>query len=47
MEFNANKGTKLKATVGVHLEPMGIYSHKIKNLKDTDFERENYEDQDK
>ncbi|WP_297881089.1 MetQ/NlpA family ABC transporter substrate-binding protein [uncultured Campylobacter sp.] len=33
-EFNANKGTKLKATVGVHLEPMGIYSHKIKNLKD-------------
>lgn len=34
VEFNANRGTKLKATVGVHLEPMGIYSHKIKNLKD-------------
>lgn len=31
-EFNANKGTKLIKTVGVHLEPMGIYSKKIKNL---------------
>ena len=33
-EFNKNKGTHLVKTVGVHLEPMGIYSHKIKNLKD-------------
>lgn len=33
-EFNANKGTHLVKTAGVHLEPMGIYSKKIKSLKD-------------
>ena len=33
-EFNKNKGTHLVKTVGVHLEPIGIYSAKIKNLKD-------------
>ena len=34
LEFNKNKNTKLVATVNVHLEPMGVYSHKIKNLAD-------------
>lgn len=33
-EFNANKGTKIIKTVGVHLEPMGVYSKKIKNIAD-------------
>ncbi len=33
-EFNKNKGTKLVKTVGVHLEPMGVYSKKIKSLKE-------------
>lgn len=33
-EFNKNKGTNLVKTVGVHLEPMGVYSKKIKNLSD-------------
>lgn len=33
-EFNANKGTHLVKTAGVHIEPMGIYSKKIKSLKD-------------
>ncbi|PPB73245.1 MetQ/NlpA family ABC transporter substrate-binding protein [Campylobacter hyointestinalis] len=33
-EFNANKSTHLVKTAGVHLEPMGIYSKKIKSLKD-------------
>ncbi len=33
-EFNANNGTHLTETVGVHLEPMGVYSHKIKSLKE-------------
>lgn len=33
-EFNKNKGTKLINTVSVHIEPMGIYSKKIKDLKD-------------
>lgn len=32
-EFNANKGTHLVKTVGVHLEPMGVYSKKLKSLK--------------
>lgn len=32
-KFNKDKGTKLVKTVGVHLEPMGIYSKKIKDLK--------------
>ncbi|PSM51378.1 DL-methionine ABC transporter MetINQ, substrate-binding protein [Campylobacter blaseri] len=33
-EFNKNKGTNLVETVGVHLEPMGVYSKKIKNLSE-------------
>lgn len=33
-KFNAERGTKLKAICKVHVEPMGIYSHKIKDLKD-------------
>jgi len=33
-EFNKNKGTHLVKTVSVHLEPIGIYSTKIKSLKD-------------
>ncbi|EAH8299348.1 MetQ/NlpA family ABC transporter substrate-binding protein [Campylobacter fetus] len=33
-EFNVNKGTHLVKTVGVHLEPMGVYSKKLKSLKD-------------
>ena len=33
-EFNKNKGTHLVKTVGVHLEPMGVYSKKIKDIKD-------------
>lgn len=31
-EFNKNKGTTLVHTAGVHLEPMGVYSKKIKSL---------------
>ncbi|CZE48149.1 MetQ/NlpA family ABC transporter substrate-binding protein [Campylobacter geochelonis] len=33
-EFNKNKGTHLIKTVGVHLEPMAVYSKKIKDLKE-------------
>lgn len=33
-EFNKNKGTHLVKTVGVHLEPMGMYSKKIKSLNE-------------
>lgn len=33
-EFNKNKGTKLVKTINVHIEPMGLYSKKIKSLKD-------------
>ncbi|MCZ6186278.1 MetQ/NlpA family ABC transporter substrate-binding protein [Campylobacter ureolyticus] len=33
-EFNKNKGTNLVKTVAVHLEPMGIYSKKIKDLNE-------------
>lgn len=33
-EFNKNKGTHLVKTVGVHLEPMGVYSKKIKSLSE-------------
>lgn len=33
-EFNKNKGTHLVKTVGVHLEPMGVYSAKIKDLSE-------------
>ncbi|MGB5866725.1 MAG: MetQ/NlpA family ABC transporter substrate-binding protein [Arcobacteraceae bacterium] len=31
-EFNKNKNTQLVKTVNVHLEPMGLYSKKIKSL---------------
>lgn len=33
-EFNKNKGTDLVKTVNVHLEPMGVYSKKIKSLNE-------------
>lgn len=33
-EFNKAKGTSLIAVTGVHLEPLGAYSSKIKDLKD-------------
>ena len=33
-EFNKNKGTHLVKTAGVHLEPMGVYSKKIKDIKE-------------
>lgn len=33
-EFNKNKNTKLVKTVNVHLEPMGLYSNKIKTLNE-------------
>ncbi|WP_368031082.1 MetQ/NlpA family ABC transporter substrate-binding protein [Arcobacter sp. s6] len=33
-EFNKNKNTDLVKTVNVHLEPMGLYSNKIKVLSD-------------
>lgn len=33
-EFNKQKGTKLSAVAPVHLEPMGAYSKKIKDIKD-------------
>ncbi len=33
-EFNVKKGTKVVKTVGVHIEPMGVYSKKIKSLKE-------------
>lgn len=33
-EFNKKKGTKLTYTAKVHLEPMGVYSQKIKDLKE-------------
>ena len=33
-EFNKTKGTTLVETTGVHLEPMGVYSAKIKDLKE-------------
>lgn len=32
--FNKNKSTDLVKTVGVHIEPMGVYSKKIKDLKE-------------
>ncbi|EGS36898.1 MetQ/NlpA family ABC transporter substrate-binding protein [Megasphaera sp. UPII 135-E] len=32
-KFNEERGTTLKAVAKVHIEPMGIYSHKIKDLK--------------
>lgn len=34
LEFNANNGTNLAKTIGVHLEPMGAYSKKIKNINE-------------
>ena len=33
-EFNKNKNTDLVKTVNVHLEPMGLYSNKIKDLSE-------------
>lgn len=33
-QFNKDKGTKLSVLGGVHLEPMGVYSKKIKALAD-------------
>lgn len=33
-EFNKNKGTHLVKTTGVHIEPLGVYSDKIKNLNE-------------
>lgn len=33
-EFNKEKGTNLVKIVSIHLEPMGVYSHKIKNLSE-------------
>ncbi len=33
-EFNKNKNTSLVKTVAVHLEPMGLYSNKIKSLEE-------------
>ncbi len=33
-EFNKNKNTDLVKTVNVHLEPMAVYSSKIKNLSE-------------
>jgi len=33
-EFNKAKGTSLVAVTGVHLEPLGAYSSKLKELKD-------------
>ncbi len=33
-EFNKNKNTDLVKTVNVHLEPMGLYSNKIKTLSE-------------
>ena len=33
-EFNKGKGTNLIAVTGVHLEPLGAYSSKIKKLED-------------
>ncbi|MGP1561332.1 MAG: MetQ/NlpA family ABC transporter substrate-binding protein [Helicobacteraceae bacterium] len=32
-DFNRNKGTDLVKTIAVHLEPMGVYSKKLKDLK--------------
>lgn len=33
-QFNKDRGTQLVAVGNVHLEPMAIYSHKLKDLKD-------------
>lgn len=33
-EFNKSKGTKLVSVAGVHVEPFGAYSSKIKNLSE-------------
>ena len=33
-EFNASRGTALVSIAGVHVEPFGAYSSKIKNVKD-------------
>ena len=33
-EFNTNQGTKLVSVGNIHIEPMGVYSKKIKSLAD-------------
>ena len=33
-EFNKSRGTELVSIAGVHVEPFGAYSSKIKNIKD-------------
>ena len=33
-EFNKSRGTELTSVAGVHVEPFGAYSSKIKDLKD-------------
>ena len=33
-EFNKNQGTKLVSVGNIHIEPMGVYSKKIKSLAD-------------
>lgn len=33
-EFNKSKGTKLVSVAGVHVEPFGAYSEKLKNIAD-------------
>lgn len=33
-EFNKSKGTHLVSVAGIHIEPMGLYSQKIKRLSD-------------
>ena len=32
--FSKDRGLKLTSLVAVHLEPMGVYSHKVKNVAD-------------
>lgn len=38
-EFNKEKKTDLSYTVKVHLEPMGVYSKTIKDLKELKMEQ--------
>ena len=32
--FSKDRGLKLTSLVAVHIEPMGVYSHKVKNVAD-------------
>lgn len=36
-EFNKSRGTKLVSVAGIHIEPFGAYSRKIKKLSDLPF----------